>query len=348
MKAIGLVRAIDFNHYFEIFLVSAITSIIGIRFYLQLTGFPQLGGGDLHIAHMLWGGLLLIIALLGSLLFLNNDLKLVWAVVGGAGFGTFIDEVGKFVTKDNNYFFQPTFALIYAIFIILYLFYKTFIAKRKFSKQEYLINSIEELKEVITNELDSEEIDKALKYISLSDKKNPVTQFLKHTFIELKTLPHQPPNPYHRFRKRTTHLYLTLISKPWFINGISIFFIISALEYLYRGADLLFEVAQQPLVVLIERLANLDRILPILYAIGVTTHALFIIVGVALIHKSRKRSYTLFKNAILVSIFILQMYNFYRLPVMAFFLTLRDVLIFSILEYMIQKEKDVVETKQKT
>ena len=38
----------------------------------------------------------------------------------GAGFGWFIDELGKFITRDVNYFFQPTIALIYIMFIVMY------------------------------------------------------------------------------------------------------------------------------------------------------------------------------------------------------------------------------------
>jgi len=43
------------------------------------------------------------------------------AVLGGVGFGFFIDELGKFITSDNNYFFRPAAALIYVIFIGLFL-----------------------------------------------------------------------------------------------------------------------------------------------------------------------------------------------------------------------------------
>ncbi|MCA9386362.1 hypothetical protein KC717_06990, partial [Candidatus Dojkabacteria bacterium] len=113
-------QRIDAYEFLEIFFVSAIASIFLIRSFLVVTGYPQLGGGGLHIAHMLWGGFLLMIALVLMFIFISRQSAYIASIVGGVGFGTFIDELGKFITADNNYFFQPTFALLYIIFILLF------------------------------------------------------------------------------------------------------------------------------------------------------------------------------------------------------------------------------------
>ena len=59
-----LARSTTSGGQFELFLVASVASLLLIRFFLAWMGFPQVGGGGLHIAHLLWGGLLMLLAIL--------------------------------------------------------------------------------------------------------------------------------------------------------------------------------------------------------------------------------------------------------------------------------------------
>jgi len=98
-------------------------TVIVTRVYLEMTGYPRLGGGNLHIAHVLWGGLLLYIAALFPLIRLDSRALLWSAILSGVGVGLFIDEVGKFLTVNNDYFYPPAAPIIYALFLFSVLLY---------------------------------------------------------------------------------------------------------------------------------------------------------------------------------------------------------------------------------
>jgi hypothetical protein len=49
-------RDFEAGRLLDLVLVMAVLSVLLIRFWLHFTGFPQIGGDTLHIAHMLWGG----------------------------------------------------------------------------------------------------------------------------------------------------------------------------------------------------------------------------------------------------------------------------------------------------
>jgi hypothetical protein len=149
------VRSLEGRSLLEIFFVTAVASVLGIRFFLALTGYPSLSPGNLHIAHVLLGGVLMMIALVINLGYINKSAYYLAATLGGLGFGAFIDELGKFITGDNNYFYRPTVALIYIVFVLLYLGIEALVLKPRFSEQERLINALELAKEVVLEDLEN-------------------------------------------------------------------------------------------------------------------------------------------------------------------------------------------------
>ena len=83
------------NEYLLISLVAFAITVIFIRAFLHFMGYPQIGGDILHIAHALWGGLLLFIAVLLPMILNNLWATKTSALLSGIGIGLFIDEVGK-------------------------------------------------------------------------------------------------------------------------------------------------------------------------------------------------------------------------------------------------------------
>lgn len=333
------IRYIEFDFLFEIFFLSSIAAILGIRCFLFLSGYPQLGGGGIHIAHMLWGGVFLLFSVLGLMAYLNDELKPFWAFLGGIGFGTFIDELGKFITSDNNYFYQPTFAIIYIVFICLYVLFKTVEKNSKFSKDEYLINSLDKLKEVIINDLDREEQEEALMYLRKSDTRSPLVAFLKKTFEDIESIPEEKVGLYTQMKHKLSAFYLFLVKKRWFLQLIIVFFVLRAGWYVLEGAFVVFAIVVTFMSENSYAILQPRGIFSIIDVFAVVIQAVFVVLGVFAIRKNRIQAYVYFKNAVIISIIVIQIFNFYRNPVEAFFFTIGDLLLISVLNYMLVQER---------
>ncbi len=141
---------------FLILMIAAFAiTVIVVRVFLQLSGYPQIGGGGTyHVAHMLWGGLLLFGALVALLLWANHWVLWGAAVAGGIGVGLFIDEVGKFITSSNDYFFPLAFPIIYAFLLVCVWLYLRVRRAKPRDTRTLLYHALEDLKQVLDNDLD--------------------------------------------------------------------------------------------------------------------------------------------------------------------------------------------------
>ncbi|RHA42315.1 hypothetical protein [Cellulomonas rhizosphaerae] len=135
---LGLPRDPAASRYLTGFLVSAIVTVMAVRALLAATGYPQVGGQHLHLSHVLWGGLLMALAFVLVFSFLGPVTRPFAAVVGGVGFGLFVDEIGKFVTSDYDYFYAPTASLVYLVIVALALVSEALHGRRPPTQQEYL------------------------------------------------------------------------------------------------------------------------------------------------------------------------------------------------------------------
>ena len=140
---LGLPRDPRATRHLGTFLVATGATVLLTRAFLAATGYPQLGGDGLHIAHVLWGGLLMAVAFLLLLSFAGPVLRPLGALVGGIGFGLFVDEVGKFVTSDNDYFYEPTAAIIYATVVGLGLVAEALHGRRPPDPREALAGAVD-------------------------------------------------------------------------------------------------------------------------------------------------------------------------------------------------------------
>lgn len=156
------VRRTRASDYLSIMLFSFAISVTLTRVFLNLTGYPRLGGGNIHIAHLLWGGLLLFAATLLPLMFTNRWVFPATAVLSGVGIGLFIDEVGKYITSAYDYFYPPAAPIIYSFFLITCLLYIRMRKPMPSDARSAMYQSFDMMEEILEHEIDSAEKEKLL------------------------------------------------------------------------------------------------------------------------------------------------------------------------------------------
>jgi hypothetical protein len=156
-KVRSAVRRDRAENYVLTSLVAFAVTVIATRVFLELSGYPQIGNDVLHIAHALWGGLLLIVAAFLPLAYANRWAIQTSALLGGVGIGLFIDEVGKFITQTNDYFFPPALSIIYGFILLNVFVYLAFRRPRKPDPRTAMYHALDRLRDAWDGDLDTAE-----------------------------------------------------------------------------------------------------------------------------------------------------------------------------------------------
>jgi hypothetical protein len=236
------VRRKGAERYVLLSLVSFAVSVIGTRTFLQLTGYPQIGNSELHIAHVLWGGLLLFIASLLPLILANRWAYNTAAILSGVGVGLFIDEVGKFITQTNDYFYPPAAPIIYAFFLLTVMLYVRVRRPPDRTPRAEMYRILEEMTEVLDCDLNPAERDRIeARLVRVSrETSDPNLKQLAgalYAFVESETIhiaPHAP-NRFQRFNARIAPWVEEFLTRPrlrvFLIFSLGIMGVLAMIEF---------------------------------------------------------------------------------------------------------------------
>lgn len=161
------------EEYLLLTLVSFAATVIATRWFLELTGFPRIGGGELHIAHALWGGLLLFAASLVAIVWSGHLVFRIAAVLAGVGIGLFIDEVGKLITTANDYFYPAAAPIIYASFLIAVIVWLRVRGERAAVPRSQLLSALQLLEESVEGDLQAGERDAIRARLAAAASRSP-------------------------------------------------------------------------------------------------------------------------------------------------------------------------------
>lgn len=302
-----------------LFLISAAVAVLGTRMYLHIFNYPQIATGGIHVAHAIFGGVLLFVSVILLLTFHGKRLRQASAIISGLGFGLFIDEVGKFITRDNNYFYQPVPMIIYLCFITVFFLYRYFDRYTPRQARELSYDLIEQLEELAEDRyFDHHRV--AIKDIVEKILQTPESSH--HWFARglAQMIPKFPLQPTPNRSKLYTRIHTSrqwlddLISerKPVFYFLMAVFVVYVVLTF-WTMSTLFYHWFGDSLD--INRYGITSRVEWYVYLSGLGSQivsAVWMCRGFAkLVRRERQRALVLFKNGLAINILVTHVFTFY-------------------------------------
>jgi hypothetical protein len=251
------------------------------------------------------------------------------AFAGGLGFGAFIDELGKFITSDNDYFFQPTIGLIYLVFVGLYLTFRVLEGVTKPSQATNLVNALELTKEAALRDMDGSERERALQLLARCDQQDPLVGGLTTTLKSCQTAVREP-GFVSRVKDAMVRFYERLIAWRWFGGLLIAAATVVALVGLGTAVAAVW--INSPGEFSFNDWGSL---------LSAIVSGLLVLTGVLFYRRSRLRAYRLYDGAVLVGIFVGQFFAFLEQELAAIGTLFFLLICHGALRYLIDQEQAV-------
>jgi hypothetical protein len=276
----------------------------------------------------------MLIALILLFTLLNPAARLLAAFFGGVGFGFFIDEVGKFISNDVNYFFQPAVAVMYVLFMLLFLVLSAIRRwDRRVTPRDALANALTLLQNEQDGALDQETQREVLALLNRADAAEPIVPLLRRHVAHVEVSSGRRLSPYAHLRTRLANVYRRLVLHRRFHSAVIV------VAWLYLLAKLPLSIAKQfDTSGVTADTSEADAAHWFQLSAGAVS-SLLIMIGLVALRRSRLRAYRWFLRAVLVSLLIGQVFVFYYDQFAALGGLIVDLLLYTALRYMIGREE---------
>lgn len=294
---LGLPRDPSATSHLAGFVVSAVVTVLVTRAFLAAAGYPTIGSGGLHVAHVLWGGLLMAAAFVVLLSFAGPVARPAGALLGGVGFGLFVDEIGKFVTSDNDYFYGPTASLIYAVVVTLVVISEALHGRLPHDPREYLAGAVDQAVAGVAGGLTPRARAEARSLVGRAGDARGARE-AQALLDAIDDDPTELPNPINAVGAavvRVTHRLVAARWVPWLTVALLVASLVGSVA---MGLAAWWGGADQPGWVVVGLLVS---------AAGATALAGW---GLLVVRQDRREGYLRFRWAVLVSLLVVQVFVF--------------------------------------
>jgi hypothetical protein len=260
------------------------------------------------------------------------------AFIGGIGFGAFIDELGKFITSDNNYFFHPAVGIIYAIFVVLYLTFNFLSRQQKLTSREYQLNALAQLEEAIEHDMDPTEKARAHDLLSRADSRSRITKQIQSVVDSVELVPENQPRQITLLLRKFDGAYRRFWSLRSSNRLVRVFFVVETLVFVIAVSWGIF--------------LNLDDIRQLVTGAGTYDHwmiacqvvasivaASFALSGAIYLPQSRAIAFEQFRRATLINLFLTEFFVFSRVEFRALPSFVFNLVILLLVTYVIHLER---------